>query len=353
MSYLRFIKVGSTDTGHRHPHSAGCRIAGVYLLEFAGDDDPFAAAEAATAATGVTRIAPGLATASAFDEGRVRGLAFTRWGSELLGRSEASLEAVAGLLESTRVDRSGSVAVRARDVRGTAGVDTQAVERALGRLLVDRGYEVDLDTPDHELRAVFADGMGALGWLVVEATRGFGDRMPTEKPFFQPGSMDPMVARAVANLGGAGPSATLLDPMCGTGGLLIEAGLVGTTVVGFDAQPKMVRGSRENLEHFLSDGFAVGLADAARLPVRSGAVHGVVVDVPYGRQSAVAAADLDELVRAVLAEARRVAGRAVVVADRPHTDEAEAAGWTVEAVFERRVHRSLTRHVHLLTAPVQ
>lgn len=342
-----------TDTDHRHPHSAGYRIAGVYLLEFAGDDDAFAAAEAATAAAEVTRIGPGLATATAIDEGRVEGLAFTRWASELLGRTDASVEDATDLLESTTVDRSGSVAVRARDVRGTAGVDTQAAERALGRVLVDRGFEVDLDTPDHEVRAVFADGVGALGWLAVEASRGFGDRSPTEKPFFQPGSMDPMEARAVVNLGGAGPSATVLDPMCGTGGLLIEAGLVGTRVIGFDAQPKMVRGSRENFGRFLSDGFDVGLADAARLPVRDGAVDGVVVDVPYGRQSAVAAADLDELVRAVLAEARRAADRAVLVADRSRSDEAEAAGWCVEAVYQRRVHRSLTRHVHVLTAPTR
>jgi tRNA (guanine10-N2)-dimethyltransferase len=38
----------------------------------------------------------------------------------------------------------------------------------------------------------------------------------------------------------------------------------------------------------------------------------------------------------------------VVVADRSWADEAEEAGWTVEERFERRVHGSLTRHVHVL-----
>ena len=54
------------------------------------------------------------------------------------------------------------------------------------------------------------------------------------------------------------------------------------------------------------------------------------------------------LVGDALAEARRVAPRAAVVGDRPYDDAAEAAGWTVDAHIERPVHRSLTRHVHVL-----
>lgn len=343
---------------HRHPHSGAARTPAVYLLELAGEDDRFAAAEAGSAATGVEVVAPGVATARSVATERVGGLAFTRRTSELLGLGDASVEGARTVVEAAALDRPGSVAVRARDVRGTADIDTQRVERALGQVLVDRGFSIDLDGPDHELRAVFAGDACAVGWLAVEAERSYGGRMPTEKPFFQPGSMDPIEARAVANLVGARPGATVVDPMCGTGGILVEAGLVGARVVGFDAQPKMVRGTRENLAHYLGGGgdsddadataFDVGLADAARLPLRNESVDGVVVDVPYGRQSKVASPDVESLVAAVLAEARRVAERAVVVADRSRQAEAEEAGWSVEAVFERPVHRSLTRYVHVL-----
>ncbi|HKJ59398.1 MAG TPA: TIGR01177 family methyltransferase [Halobacteriales archaeon] len=330
----------------------------MYLLELAGEDDRFAAAEAASAATDVEVVAPGVATASAVEPDRVAGLAYTRRASELLGRTEADVEGARSLLEAVEFDRTGTVAVRARDVRGTAKIDTQAAERALGRALVDRGFAVDLEAPNHELRAVFAGETCVLGWLAVEGERGFGSRMPSDKPFFQPGSMDPLEARAVANLARARPGATFVDPMCGTGGILVEAGLVGARVVGFDAQRKMVRGARKNLERYLGEGaetagstpagFDVGLADAARLPIRDGGVAAVVVDVPYGRQSKVASTDVDSLVGAAFREARRVADRAVVVADRSRESEAIGAGWTVEAVFERPVHRSLTRYVHVL-----
>ena len=320
----------------------------MYALELAGEDDAFAAAEAAAAAEGVEVVAPGLAVADAVDLGRLRGLAFTRAAGELVGRAEADVDAARALLEGAAVERSGSVAVRARDVRGTSGVDARAAERALGAVLTDAGLSVDLEAPDHELRALFADDTCLLAWLAAESRRDFAERAPTDKPFFQPGSMEPLEARAVANLAGARPGAAVLDPMCGTGGLLVEAGLAGASVVGIDAQRKMVRGARRNLAHFLED-WAVVRGDAARLPV-AGPLDAVIADVPYGRQSAVASDDVEALVRDALAEARRVADRAVVVADRDRSADA-AAGWAVAAVYERPVHRSLTRFVHVLESP--
>ncbi|RQG92768.1 methyltransferase domain-containing protein [Natrarchaeobius halalkaliphilus] len=369
----------------------------MYLLEFAGEDDPFAAREAASAATGVRRIAPGVATARGVAPERVRGLAYTHRASALLGRTDAERESARALLEATPLERTGTVAVRATDVRGSSGVDTERVERDLGQVLVDRGFGVDLDDPDHLLRAIFSTGrleggslavdestgdlitslestgdgetdgprdervsICALGWLETESVRDFGTRAPTDKPFFQPGSMDPLLARAVANVAGAEPDRTVLDPMCGTGGILVEAGLVGADVIGTDAQAKMVDGARANLAHFLESpalsptgvdrgGWHVGRGDATRLPLRDGAVDGVVFDAPYGRQSKIDAHRLEDLVAGALAEARRVASRAVVVADRSWASEARDAGWELEAAFERRVHRSLTRYVLILS----
>ncbi|RQH01327.1 methyltransferase domain-containing protein [Natrarchaeobius oligotrophus] len=363
----------------------------MYLLELAGEDDAFAAREAESAATGVRRIAPGLATAGSVVPERVRGLAYTHRASELLGRTDADVESARTLLEAAELDRDrdGTVAVRATDVHGSSGISTGRAERELGRVLVDRGFSVDLEEPDHRLRAVFSAGrlsddardasdglptaleatdadesgervsVCALGWVAAESVRDFGARAPTDKPFFQPGSMDPLLARAVANVAGARPGRTILDPMCGTGGVLVEGGLVGADVIGTDAQTKMVDGARENLTHFLEPDepaptgvdrgcWHVGRGDATRLPLRDGAVDGVVFDAPYGRQSKIATHRLEDLVAGALSEARRVADRAVVVADRSWVREAREAGWELEATFERRVHRSLTRYVLVL-----
>ncbi|ADD05437.1 tRNA (guanine(10),N(2))-dimethyltransferase [Natrialba magadii ATCC 43099] len=364
----------------------------MYFLELGGEDDAFAAREAASAASDVRRIAPGLATARGIEPSRVRGLAYTHRASELLGRTDADLASAQALLEAAEpgleydsAEAETTVAVRATDVHGATGVDTAQAERELGQVLVDRGFGVDLDDPDRVLRAVFsAGGSGnddngdsdndgdsdsdadsdgdtvcALGWLVAESVRDFGTRAPTDKPFFQPGSMDPLLARAVANIAGARPGRTLLDPMCGTGGVLVEAGLVGADVIGTDAQAKMAGGAQKNLSHFLDrdepsptgverGSWHVGRGDGTRLPLADNAVDGVVFDAPYGRQSKVDTHRLEDLVAGALSEARRVATRAVVVADRSWEHEARQAGWELESVFERRVHRSLTRYVLVL-----
>jgi len=319
----------------------------VYLLELAGQDDDFAVFEARSAASDVTRLAPGLATARGVTD-RARQLAFTRRVDDFLGRTDPDPAAARALLEATTVARAGTVAVRAEDVRGTAGVDTQRVERDLGDLLVGRGFEVDLEDPDHELRALFSagedEGVCALGWLRVECPHDYGPD-PTDRPFFQPGSMDPALARALANVAGARPGATVLDPMCGTGGVLVEAGLVGADVLGVDVQERMVRGTRRNLAATLEDvDWGVVRGDARDLPVADGACEAVVFDAPYGRQSKIEG-DVHDLLSEALTEARRVAPRCVVVGDRPWARTASGAGWTTEAAFQRPVHRSLTRYV--------
>ena len=379
----------------------------MYWLELAGDDDAFAAFEAQSGATGVEVLAPGLATATAVVPDRVRGLAYTRRVNELVGRTDADLRSAQVLLETAPLERPGTVAVRATDVRGTTGVDTARAERVLGQVLVNRGYSVDLDDPDHTLRVAFSRGripaaasadrpgivtahepesglqgtvaestddggersqrtdsgtvggdqsVCVLGWLVTASVRDFGDRRPTDSPFFQPGGMDPLLARAVANLAGARPGRTILDPMCGTAGLLAEAGLLGATVVGSDVQAKMVSGASTNLSYHLSASddnsnlatpgpWNVIRADATSLPLADDAVDAVVFDAPYGRQSKIEGHDLADLVAGALSEARRVADRAVVVADRSWARHAREAGWELLASFDRRVHRSLTRQV--------
>ncbi|MFB6201618.1 MAG: methyltransferase domain-containing protein [Halorhabdus sp.] len=337
----------------------------MYLLEFVGTDDAFAGYEAERVASGVSVIGGGLATASAIGPG-IENLALTHRVSELVGTTAPSIRRARSALAEATIDRDGSVAVRARDIRGEIGVSTQAVERELGAVLVDRGLTVDLENPDNELRVAFAGppsdgvdevidvapqatrGVCAMGWLAHEPDREFTERAPTDRPFFQPGSMDPVLARALVNAAGARPGRTVLDPMCGTGGLLIEAGLVGARPLGVDALEKMVTGTKTNLTARLGRSFDVCRGDARRLPFRDNVADAVVFDAPYGRQTRITGDGLASLVADALGEARRLAPRAVVVGDQSWSAVAKEAGWTVDAHFQRRVHRSLDRHIVVL-----
>lgn len=320
----------------------------MFVLELAGEEDRFAAAESTAAATGVDVVGPGLALAETITPARIRGLGFTRRATEVIAQSRGTIPAATAELQAAELERTGTVAVRARDIRGTADVSTQTAERALGQVLQTEGFRIDLEEPENELRALFADDQCVLGWLVVEVARDFAARAPTDKPFFQPGAMAPVEARAIANFCRAQPDRTVLDPMCGTGGMLVEAGLLGARVIGIDAQAKMVAGARANFKEYLETPFAVIHGDAATLPA-CGPVDAVVVDVPYGRQSKIAHQERESLLRETLAEASRITDRAVVISDHSLAGVAGAVGWRVDTIFERRVHGSLTRHIHLLT----
>lgn len=268
------------------------------------------------------------------------------------GAAEDALALVEQALADGRLTVDGSFRVRVRGIGGSAPA-VERLERDAGTVIHDTGAEVDLEAPDQEIRLVYSDGRWFLGRLLHE-TEGFGARPPTDNPFFKPGAMGPARARALVNVASGHGGATLLDPMCGTGGFLVEAEMLDGRPFGCDVQPEMVAGARRNLRELVGEqgdhrGASLAVADARRLPLEDDAVDRGLTDLPYGRASRVAADDGMALARDALAELRRVvAGRVVVVADASLEAAARDAGYDVAAVVEDRVHRSLTRRIHVL-----
>ncbi|HEY0196305.1 MAG TPA: methyltransferase domain-containing protein, partial [Methanobacterium sp.] len=95
------------------------------------------------------------------------------------------------------------------------------------------------------------------------------------------GSMSPKLARCMVNLTLVKKGERLLDPFCGTGGILIEAGITGARVVGTDIDPKMVKGTIENLQHYNISDFEVFREDVRKLKLPY-KVDAVATDPPYG-----------------------------------------------------------------------
>lgn len=62
------------------------------------------------------------------------------------------------------------------------------------------------------------------------------------------GMLPPKLARLMINLTGANSTATLLDPFCGSGTLLVEAVTLGfTNLIGSDLSPKAIEHTKQNL----------------------------------------------------------------------------------------------------------
>jgi tRNA (guanine10-N2)-dimethyltransferase len=81
------------------------------------------------------------------------------------------------------------------------------------------------------------------------------------------GMLPPKLAQIMVNLAPAKPGGRVLDPFCGTGVILQEAGLMGHAVYGTDLSEKMIRYSHENLDwlqdaYHLSFGQTLEVGDA-------------------------------------------------------------------------------------------
>lgn len=326
----------------------------MYYLELAGEDDRFAIAEAGLACDNLKRLAPGIAAADTFRPELAERLALTHAVLRAITTAEGDLDDLVATMEKTSLAEAGSVSVRATAVRGEASIDATVIERRIGQVLVDRGYSVDLDDPDHVLRILATGDVPTTwycGWIEVQPERGYGSRRPPKRPFRQPGTMRPQLARALVNLSGVRTDGVLLDPMCGAGAILMEAALVGARPVGMDLQRRMTEGAKRNVEAFVEDPTTVQFlqGSAASLPIKQADV--AVFDAPYGRQSPIGFESAPALIERTLVELSGLVDRCVVVFDQPIETLAQAGDWTVTDRFTRGVHRSLTRHVVVLEQP--
>ncbi|NLX47221.1 MAG: methyltransferase domain-containing protein [Euryarchaeota archaeon] len=241
----------------------------------------------------------------------------------------------------------GSVCVRARTVDGLhPEVDTHELAKKIGGCLSLK-HDIDLTVPDVTLRVLISEKAHLYIMDHEIDRRPFDRRKVAERPFFSPISLHPRYARALINLTEAKRGDTVLDPFCGTGGIVLEASLLGMRAVGSDIDPDMVAGCRLNLEHFGVEA-EVLVADVGDVPDLFGKVGSVATDPPYGRAASTKKEDIEGLYRRGLrasADVLSCQGRAGVVLPREMTAE----GMVLQELHMQRVHRSLTRHYHIFT----
>ena len=109
--------------------------------------------------------------------------------------------------------------------------------------------KVNLENPKTLVQLFITKNRAYCGVLIYENREDFESRKAHLRPFPHPSSLHPKVARALVNLAGAKENEILLDPFCGTGGLLIEAGLMKIKVIGYDISKMMADGCIENLKN--------------------------------------------------------------------------------------------------------
>jgi len=289
-----------------------------------------------------------VAVVDAPDPQKARRLAMTHVVLEYLGECEPDLLAFKKLLAELSITTSHPFAGRAKKIHGGCNernpCSQKEFERMIGTMIEG---PVSLDNPEVEFRAIISEDRCFFGKVLCSFNRGsFDHRNPGKRDFFHPGVMMPRMARTLVNIAHAREGEILLDPFSGTGGILIEADLLGMHPVGSDFDPLMVLGSTRNLKSA-----SLMLADATHLPLSDHSIDTVVTDFPYGQSVCIRKTDsMDQLYAASLEEIRRVLkpGRRAVVVTHRDISSIAAQSMTILEQHDQRVHKSLTRRVLVL-----
>jgi len=111
-------------------------------------------------------------------------------------------------------------------------------------------FKVNLKNPNSFIRVVATKNEVFVAYEKFKLNKKhFQSIKPHKRPFFFPGSMSPKLARCMVNLSHIKEGQVLLDPFCGTGGILIEGGMIGAKLIGSDINWNMKNGTLINLDY--------------------------------------------------------------------------------------------------------
>jgi len=243
------------------------------------------------------------------------------------------------------IEKPGSIAVRYRNRSNS--VNSQTIVKTLAEIYT-QGRNVSLKNPDNEIRGLITDAKLYVSLNLIEINRRqFEERKVQFRPFFSPISLHPKIARTLVNLSSVKSNEKLLDPFCGTGGILIEAGLIGAKVIGSDIEEKMIDGCKKNLDFYKIKNYKLFCSDIGNIDKHVDKVDAVVTDMPYGKSTTTRGEDMNILYERSFKNISNILkekGRAVIGLSNKDFISIGEKYFSIVEKHDFRSHRSLTRH---------
>jgi len=211
---------------------------------------------------------------------------------------------------------------------------------------------VDLYHPDHTIFLLITNEQVYVYEKIATIDRSIYEKRKAHlRPFFSPISLHPKIARALVNITRAKSGDSVLDPFCGTGGFLIEAGLMNMRVIGSDISEEMIAGAQKNLLSYHIQSPLMIATDIASLPKQlTEKVDAIITDLPYGKATSTRGEEIHSLYSRAMNSIQyllKPGKRAVIgsfsedlkIKKYEHLDHIVS--------YPLRVHRSLTRWFHV------
>ncbi|MFX1252028.1 MAG: DNA methyltransferase [Promethearchaeota archaeon] len=217
---------------------------------------------------------------------------------------------------------------------------------------------VDLNNPMIKIEVLVTPKRIYCGKILfnIERTK-IKKRTPSKRAFFHPASMNPFILRGMINLSNVKEGETVFDPFVGAGGVPIEALDMNIKALGGEIKPKMLYGTRLNVEHFFGKESMKNIErifmDAMAIPLQNETIQAIVTDPPYGINASLGGEEIEKLLEKTIEECYRVLkkkGRLTLCApsEVPLEAYAKKSGFKEIGKLYWPVHRSLTRKIMVL-----
>jgi len=273
-------------------------------------------------------------------------LSLTFYIDKLLFSCSPSTKNLLNHATSHPVRGKGSIAIDHKNRSNS--IDSQPIIKLLADVYA-KDRIVNLEKPDICIRVLITDmPIVYVGSQIERINRKqFEERKVQHRPFFSPISLHPKLARTLVNLSLIKKDKTLLDPFCGTGGILLEAGLIGARILGSDIEKKMIEGCKKTFEFYNIKNYSLFCSDIGDIKKNIDAVDAIVTDLPYGRSTTTKGETVEKLYERAIKNIYDVLknnGRAVIGSSNKDVISIGKKYFSLVEKHEIKVHRSLTRY---------
>jgi tRNA (guanine10-N2)-dimethyltransferase len=164
------------------------------------------------------------------------------------------------------------------------------------------------------------------------------------KPF-HPTMLDARISRAMINLAKVKEGDMVLDPFCGSGGILIEAKELKMNTLGLDVARKMCVAAKKNLNENIVE------CNSMQMPLKLDRIDAIVTDVPYGRSTKIIKGiSRNKMLKEFLATIKRSSIRsAVIMCQREDEVIIRKTRFNITNICRLYWHKSLTRSIITIT----